>query len=105
MSTIGSDTRLNPASLDLLNQQLALDDAQRGGQPQVQDTAFAELGQPLPAPAVDQGEEQLNLAAWTDDGQGERLLGDDEGLALRLSGLDRSAAVDSGVDDVVAELA
>lgn len=104
MSTIGSDPRLNIASLERLDRQVALDDLQRQ-----QGGAAGALGAAdglapaadgfAPAVERDAGEAVLNAAAW--DGDGERLLSGDLVLEAHLAGMDLGEAADHAADAVI----
>lgn len=98
------EPRLNPnlPNLDTLGalERQALEGRQtqlEGGQ--VQALADTGLGEPLRAPAVDDGELVLNAPAW-EDGEPRMLAVD----GFRLDGSDRSQDLDAGVDAMVAPL-
>lgn len=101
MSTIGSDPRINIASLD---RQVGLDDLRqqpRGAQDGLETLeGLAPAAEDFaPATERDVGEDVLNAAAW--DGDGERLLAGDLALESQLAAMDLGEAADHAADAVI----
>ncbi len=95
------DTRLNPnlPNLDALERQALEGRQAQFESPGVQAPTETGLGEPLRAPAVDDGELVLNAPAWGADEP--RLLAPG---AFELGGSDRGQDLDAGVEAMVAPL-
>lgn len=102
MSSIRPDANLASAGLDRLNGQVSLDDLgrQQGAGELAADSGFGFGDAPL-GTGTDPGEDTLNLSAWGDVPQGDRLLSGDFGYEQQLRGMDDlSMAADRGANEV-----